>query len=168
MHQLQVVEQGNHQEWYPLSRIDDLFNQLKGVSVFSNIDLRSRYHQVRIKEEDIDKTNFQTSNSVEIAKRASFDAKLRKCNFFQTEVRYLGHVVSKEGIIMDPEKIRAIMEWETPRNVDEVRSFMGLAGYYRRFIKNFSLITYPITSLQRKGKKFEWTEECATSFEKLK
>jgi hypothetical protein len=69
---------------------------------------------------------------------------------------------------VDPEKIRAIMEWEAPRNVDEVRSFMGLAGYYRRFIRNFSCIAYPITSLQRKGKKFEWTEECAASFEQLK
>ena len=60
------------------------------------------------------------------------------------------------------------MEWATPRNVDEVRSFMGLAGYYRRFNGNLSWITYPITSSQRKGKKFEWTEECATSFEQLK
>ena len=60
------------------------------------------------------------------------------------------------------------MEWVAPKNVDEVRSFMGLAGYYRRFIRNFSQISYPITSLQRKGKKFEWTEECATIFEQLK
>eukprot|EP00253_Pinus_taeda_P003285 PITA_03285 len=64
--------------------------------------------------------------------------------------------------------IRTIMEWVAPRNVDEVRSFMGLVGYYRRFIRNFSLITYPITSLQRKDKKFEWTEECEASFEQLK
>jgi len=67
----------------------------------------------------------------------------------------LGHIVSKEGIIVDQEKRRVIMEWETPKNVDEFRSFMGLVGYYRKFIKNFSQIAYPITSLQRKGKKLD-------------
>jgi len=77
-------------------------------------------------------------------------------------------VLSKEGIIVNPEKIKVTMEWVDPRNVDEVRSFMVLEGYYRRFIRNFSLISYPITSLQRKGKKFEWIEKCATSFEKFK
>jgi len=76
-------------------------------------------------------------------------------------------VVSKEGITVDLEKIREIMERETPRNVDKVISFVGLAGYYRRFIKNFSQISYLITSLQRKGKKFEWIEDCTTNFEKL-
>jgi len=92
-------------------------------------------------------------------------AKLSKCSFFQIEVYYLGHVVSKEGIVADPEKVRPIMEWEAPRNVYEVRSFMGLAGYYKRFIKKFSQIAYPITPLRRKGKKFEWTEERVTNFE---
>ena len=95
-------------------------------------------------------------------------AKLSKCSFFQSEVHYLGHVVSKEGIAVDPKKIRAIMEWLAPKNVDEVRSFMCLAGYYRSFIRNSSQISYPITSLQRKAKKFEWTEECETIFEQLK
>eukprot|EP00253_Pinus_taeda_P020658 PITA_20658 len=92
-------------------------------------------------------------------------AKLRKCSFFQSEEHYLGHVVSKEGIVVDTKKVRAIMEWVDPKSVDEVRYFMGLAGYYRRFIDNFSQIDYPITSLQRKGKKFEWIEECEASFD---
>ena len=88
--------------------------------------------------------------------------------FSQTGVHYLGHVISKEGITVDLEKIRVIMEWAAHKNVDEVRSFMGLAGYYKRFIRNFSKIGYTITYLQRKGKKFEWTAECATRFDKLK
>eukprot|EP00253_Pinus_taeda_P002917 PITA_02917 len=114
---------------YPLPRIDDLFDQLKGEAMFSKIDLRLRYHQVRIKEEDSSRLHSEP---------------------------------------VDPEKLRAIMEWETPKNVDEMRSFMGLVGYYRRFIKNFSCIPYPITSLQKKGKKFKWTEQCEAGFEYLK
>ena len=69
---------------------------------------------------------------------------------------------------MELKKIRAIVEFPSPRNVDEVRSFMGIVGYYKSFIRNFSWISYPITSLQRKGNKFEWTEECAVSFEQFK
>ena len=79
----------------------------------------------------------------------------------------MGHVVSKEGIAVDPKKIRAIMEWVAPMSVDEVISFMGLASYYRRFIRKFLQISYPITSLQRKSKKFESTKECQ-AFEQLK
>ena len=75
----------------------------------------------------------------------------------------MGHVVSKEGIAVDPEKIRTIMEWVAPKNIYEVRYFTRLAIYYRRFIRNFLQIAYPITSLQRKGKKFEWTKECEDS-----
>ena len=93
---------------------------------------------------------------------------LNKCSSFQTEMHYLGHVVSKRGIVVDPKKIIVIMNLETPRNVDEVRSFMGLVGYYRGFFRNNSQISYVIISLQRKGKKFEWTEECEVGFVKLK
>jgi len=77
----------------------------------------------------------------------------------------LGHVVSKVGIKVAPEKIKVIMEWAAPRIMNEFGSFMRLVGYYKKFIKYLSHISYPITSLQRKGKKFQWTEECATNFE---
>ena len=69
---------------------------------------------------------------------------------------------------MDPSKIEAIMNWPAPTSVTEVRSFMGLAGYYRRFVQGFSRVAHPITSLQRKGKKFDWSEKCERAFQELK
>ena len=81
-------------------------------------------------------------------------AKLSKCSFYQRKIHYLGHIISEDGIIVDLEKVEAIREWSTARNVAKVISFMGLAGYYRRFIAGFSRIAHPITSLQRKEKKF--------------
>jgi hypothetical protein len=95
-------------------------------------------------------------------------AKFSKCDFFQKQVHYLGHVISKEGVAVDPDKIRSIMEWPTPKDVSDIRSFMGLAGYYRRFIKGFSKIGCPITALQKKGVKFTWTSECEERFQALK
>jgi hypothetical protein len=94
--------------------------------------------------------------------------KLSKCSFFQKEIHYLGHIISGEGISVDPEKVKAIMEWPVPKNAHEVRSFMGLAGYYRRFVEGFSKIAKPITTLQRKGVRYEWTEECDSAFIELK
>ena len=73
-------------------------------------------------------------------------------------MKYLGHIITGDGIAVDPEKIRAIMDWSTPTSVSEVRSLMGLAGYYRHFVKDFSRVAHPITSLQRKGKKFFWSD----------
>jgi hypothetical protein len=80
-------------------------------------------------------------------------AKLSKCSFYQKQIHYLGHIISKDGIAMDPEKIEEIRDWSAPNNVTKVRLFMGLAGYCRIFIQGFSNIAHPITSLQRKGVK---------------
>ena len=90
-------------------------------------------------------------------------AKLRKCDFYKDKIHYLGHIISEKGISVDPEKIEAIMNWPTQRNVTDVRSFMGLVGYYKRFIEGFFGVTHSITSLQKKGIKFEWTPRCEES-----
>ena len=81
---------------------------------------------------------------------------------------FLGHIVSEEGIQVDPKKIELIIEWKPPRNVTEVRSFLGLASYYRRFVKGFSMTTGPMTRLPQKNVRFEWSEKCQACFEKLK
>jgi hypothetical protein len=86
----------------------------------------------------------------------------------KNKIQYLGHVISEDGVGVDPEKIQAIMDWLDPKNVYEVRSFVGLYGYYRMFIKGFSKIDHPITSLQRRGVKFVWSVNCEASFQELK
>ena len=211
---------------YSLPRIDDLFDQLKGASIFSKIDLRSGYHQLKIKDADVHKTDFRTryghyeflvmsfglTNApaafmdlmnrvfrsyvdqfvvvfidgilvylkdreshdtqvrvvLEILRKEQLYAKLNKCEFWLTEVSFLGHIVSEEGIRVDPKKIEVVIEWKPPRNVTKVRSFLGLAGYYRRFVKGFSMIAAPMTRLLQKNVKYEWSKKCQGSFEKLK
>ena len=91
-----------------------------------------------------------------------------KCEFWLREVQFLGHVVNHEGIKVDPAKIEAIMNWERPKTPTEVRSFMGLAGYYRRFVQDFSKIATPLTKLTRKNEKFEWNDKCEASFQELR
>ena len=95
-------------------------------------------------------------------------AKLSKCDFWLKEVSFLGHIVSAESIRVDPIKIEAVVNWRPPRNVTKVRSFLGLAGYYRRFVRGFYVIAPPLTKLLRKGIKFKWTNKCQNSFEQLK
>ncbi|GJR09890.1 putative nucleotidyltransferase, ribonuclease H [Tanacetum coccineum] len=211
---------------YPLPRIDDLFDQLQGAKYFSKIDLRSGYHQLRVREQDISKTAFRTryghyeflvmpfgltnapavfmdlmnrifheyldkfvivfiddilvySKSeeeheqhlrivLEILRQKKLYAKFSKCEFWLQQVAFLGHIVSADGIIMDPSKVEAITKWPRPTTVTEVRSFLGLAGYYRRFVEGFSRLALPLTQLMRKGEKFVWTDERQESFEELK
>ncbi|KAK4389748.1 Retrovirus-related Pol polyprotein from transposon opus [Sesamum angolense] len=95
-------------------------------------------------------------------------ANLSKCEFSVNQVVFLGHVIYGDGVMPDPSQVRAIMEWRVPKNVTEVRSFLGLAGYYRRFVEGFSIIAGPLTKLLRKGVTFQWTEQCQQSFDELK
>ena len=105
---------------------------------------------------------------LETLRKKQLYAKLSKCEFWLTEVSFLGHIVSKEGIRVAPKKIEMVVKWKPPRNVTEVRSFLGLAGYYRRFVKGFSMIAAPMTRLLQNNVKYEWSEKCQRSFEKLK
>ena len=84
------------------------------------------------------------------------------------EVGFLGHIISGEGIAVDPAKVETVTEWEAPTTVGEIQSFLGLAGYYRRFIENFLKIAKPMTELLKKDTKFNWTKECEASFQELK
>ena len=95
-------------------------------------------------------------------------AKLSKCEFWLKEVSFLGHVISNGGVAVDPKKVSDVLSWNPPQDVSEVHSFLGMAGYYRRFIEGFSKIAKPMTSLLEKNAKFVWTEQCQASFEELK
>ncbi|KAK2398171.1 hypothetical protein QL285_059665 [Trifolium repens] len=201
-------------------------DQLRGASVFSKIDLKSGYHQIRVRDEDIQKTAFRTryghyeflvmpfgvtnapaifmaymnrifhsfldkfvvvfiddilvySKSEEehvehlrlvlqVLRESKLYANPSKCDFWLEEVNFLGHVISKEGIAVDPAKIDTVLSWKQPQTVTDVRSFVGLAGYYRRFIEGFAKIVAPMTQLTRKDQPFAWTEKCELSFQLLK
>ncbi|KAG8478645.1 hypothetical protein CXB51_028448 [Gossypium anomalum] len=154
----------------------------------SPIDLRSGYYQLRVKESDVSKTAFRTryghyeflvmpfglTNApavfMDLMNRIfqPYLDKFSKSEFWLHGVGFLGHIVLGEGIRVDPIKISAVIEWNPPRNITEVRSFLGLAGYYRRFVKGFSVIVTPMTRLFQKDVKFKWIEKCQQSFEKLK
>ena len=211
---------------YPLPRIDDLFDQLRGAHVFSKIDLRSGYHQLKIRNSDIPKTAFTTRyglyeytvmsfgltnapayfmylmnkvfmefldkfvvvfiDDILIFSKTEEDhaehirmvlqklrehklyAKRSKCEFWLKEVSFLGHVVSNGGIAVDPGKVQDVLNWKPPTTVSEIRSFLGLAGYYRRFIEGFSKLAKPMTALLEKNAKYVWSDKCQANFEELK
>ncbi|GAB2281581.1 hypothetical protein Dimus_039480 [Dionaea muscipula] len=189
---------------YPLSRIDDLFDQLQGAQFFSKIDLRSGYHQLKVKEGDIVKTAFRTRYghyeflvmpfgltnapaafmdmmhrvfkpyldrfvvvfiddilseaqhmehlkiALQLLRERQLYAKFKKCEFWLSSVAFLGHVISKDGVSVDKKKVEAVEKWARPTTVREVRSFLGMAGYYRRFVEGFSSIALPLNNLTRR------------------
>ncbi|KAL0533824.1 hypothetical protein IC582_028095 [Cucumis melo] len=207
---------------YPLPRIDDLFYQLQGATIFSKIDLRSGYHQLRIRDSDIIKTAFHSRyghyefivisfgltnapvvfmdlmnrmfkdfldsfvNDILIYSKTEAEhkehlhqvletlranrlyVKFSKCEFWLKKVSFLEHVVSSEGVSVDPTKIEAVTNWPRPSTVSEIRSFLGLASYYRRLVEDFSRIASPLTQLTRKGTPFVWSPACESSFQELK
>ena len=211
---------------YPLPRIDDLFDQLRGARVYSKIDLRTGYHQPRVRETDIPKTTFRTRyghfefmvmpfgltnapaafidlmhrvfqpyldrfvvvfmDDILIYSQSEWEheyhlrivlqllrdhqlyAKFSKYEFWLTEVRFLGHVVSASGVSVDQEKVEAVMSWERPKSVFEIHSFLGLVGYYRRFIEDFSRLAAPMTRLTQKEVKFDCDDRCEEAFQELK
>ncbi|WVZ89158.1 hypothetical protein U9M48_035595 [Paspalum notatum var. saurae] len=206
---------------YPLPRIDDLFDQLQGACVFSKIDLRSAYHQLKIRPSDIPKTAFTTKYGFNVfwpdqcfclfyaidefsiyglfrqvcgdfiddiliyskteaehekhlrlvlqrLREHKLYAKFSKYEFWIDEVRFFGYIVSKGGIAMDPNKVSTVTNWKVPDIPKEVHGFLGLAGYYRRFIENFSRIAKPMTSLLEKDAEFKWTNAQQAAFDELK
>ncbi|XP_074297062.1 putative mitochondrial protein AtMg00860 [Silene latifolia] len=168
---------------FPIPVIDELLDELHGSSVYSKIDLRSGYWQIRMKEEDIQKTAFRTHEghyefvsdvsthidhheTLQITRQHQLFAKMNKCAFGVEKVEYLGHIVSR-GVAIDPEKVKAMMSWPTPRNVKELRGFLGLTGYYRKFVKAYGVISKPLTNLLRKN-AFLWGMDADTAFKELK
>ena len=210
---------------FPIPRLDDMLDELHGSKLFSKIDLRSGYHQIRMREGDEWKTAFKTKHGLyewtvmpfgltnapstfmrlmnEVLKlflgrfvvvylddilvysrneeehlihlRDVFETlraqrlygKLEKCSFLVDNVVFLGYVVSKDGVSVDQSKIEAIKSWPNPKTISEVRSFHGLASFYRRFIRDFSTITSPITSCLKKG-AFVWGEDAQKAFDVIK
>jgi hypothetical protein len=202
---------------YPLPRIKDLFDQLRGASVFSKIDLRSGYHQLRIRPADIPKTTFITKYGLyefmvmlfgltnapayfmyldkfvvvfiddiliysqneqeheehlrKVLQRlrdCQLYAMLCKCEFWISEVLFLGYIINQDGLVVDPKKVAMILDWKAPKDVRGIKSFIGMAGYYRRFIEGFSKIARPMTALLAKKVEFKWTLACQESFKMLK
>ncbi|GJW06502.1 putative reverse transcriptase domain-containing protein [Tanacetum coccineum] len=150
---------------YPLPRNDDLFDQLQGSSVYSKIDLRSGYHQLRVREGDIPKTVFRT-------RYGHYEFQVMPFGLTNApaipKVQFLGHVINSEGIHVDPAKIESIKDWVSPKSPTEIRQFLGLAGYYRRFIEGFSKIVKPMTKLTQKKVKFVWGDKQEAAFQTLK
>jgi len=211
---------------HPIPRLDDMLDELHGSKLFSKIDLKSGYHQIRMKEGDEWKTAFKTKYGLyellvmpfeltnapstfmrlmnhvlrafigkfvvvyfddiliyskeidehishlrqvlDVLRKEYLYANLKKCDFCMDKIVFLGYVVSAKGIEMDEAKVKAIQEWPTPKYITDVRSFHGLASFYRRFVKDFSTIASPLTEIVKKAVGFKWGEEQENAFSLLK
>ena len=211
---------------YPMPRIDELLDQLGGAKVFTKLDLRSGYHQVRVAEEDIEKTAFRTKDGhyeftvmpfgltnapatfqrmmnnvmrpfidrfvvvymddiliysrneeeheqhlrqvLHKLREEKLYAKMSKCEFGLAEIEYLGVTVGPGGVRMNDDKVKAIKEWPTPKGKPEIRSFLGLAGYYRRFVEKFAHRVAPMSDLLKKEAAWTWGPAQQQAFEDIK
>ncbi|GKA68126.1 reverse transcriptase domain-containing protein [Tanacetum coccineum] len=153
---------------YPLPRIDDLFDQIQGSIVYSKIDLRLGYHQLRVHEEYIPKTTSRTRYGHYEFQVMTFGLTNASAVFMDLMNRFLGHVIDSKGIHVDPSKIESIKDWASPKSPTKIRQFLGLAGYYRRFIEGFSKIAKSMTNLTQKNVKFDWGEKEEAAFKLIK